>query len=101
MKFLKLKWHVWAGLAAGAIILGVLVFFGLKKVNIGVINAISKKDPVVSSIAGLPCDNASRRPIAVMLESDPEGRPLSVTGPPRAGGGKAGSPHPTTRFFGG
>ena len=99
MKFLKLKWHVWAGLAAGAIILGVLVFFGLKKVNIGVINAISKKDPVVSSIAGLPCDNASRRPIAVMLESDPEGRPLSGIGQADAVVEMPVTPNGMTRFM--
>jgi hypothetical protein len=31
----------------------------------------------VSSIAGLNCDTAQRRPIAVMMASDPEARPLS------------------------
>ncbi len=33
-----------------------------------------------SSIAGLNCDTAQRRPVAVMLESDPEARPLSGIG---------------------
>lgn len=33
-----------------------------------------------SSIAGLNCDNAQRRPVAVMLASDPEARPLSGIG---------------------
>ena len=38
---------------------------------------ISKKP---SSIAGLNCENAQRRPIAVMMASDPEARPLSGIG---------------------
>lgn len=42
------------------------------------VSTVQKK---ISSIAGLDCgQNASRRPVAVMLESDPEGRPLSGIG---------------------
>ncbi len=41
---------------------------------IGVSNSTEQK---VSSIAGLDCDNAQRRPVAVMMPSDPEARPLS------------------------
>src|SRR3989338_11029900 len=33
-----------------------------------------------SSIAGLNCDTAQRRPMAVMMASDPEARPLSGIG---------------------
>jgi hypothetical protein len=40
----------------------------------------SKQQQTVSSIAGLPCDTAQRRPVAVMMPSDPEARPLSGLG---------------------
>lgn len=35
---------------------------------------------VASALSGLPCETASRRPVAVMLASDPEARPLSGLG---------------------
>ncbi len=51
-------------------------------ISIGVTNSSNGNgdQKKASSIAGLNCDNAGRRPIAVMLESDPEGRPLAGIG---------------------
>ena len=78
---LPLKWHAWAVIISIVLILaGVGLFFGLKKVNIGVSRIIDKQEPNVSSIAGLECENYSRRPVAVMLASDVEARPLSGLG---------------------
>ena len=41
------------------------------------ISIINKDDTSISSITGLACSGADVRPIAVMLASDPEARPLS------------------------
>jgi hypothetical protein len=75
---MKLKRYIIGGMVAAGIVLAfVAAAFGLKKVNIGVSGATKQDAPKVSAIAGLPCDNASRRPFAVMIESDVEARPLS------------------------
>ncbi len=79
------KWHIWAGIIGAVIVLAsVGLFFGLKKVNIGVTNATNatanKQQSKVSAISGQECETAARRPIAVMIESDSEGRPLSGIG---------------------
>lgn len=72
----------------GLLVLGIVILGGLgygairwgRGITIGVTNGepASKNKP--SSIAGLNCETADRRPVAVMLESDPEGRPLSGIG---------------------
>ena len=41
------------------------------------ISIINKDDTSISSITGLACSGADVRPIAIMLASDPEARPLS------------------------
>lgn len=44
----------------------------------GLLSFIKKKEePVRSPISGEECENVSRRPIAIMMPSDPETRPLS------------------------
>ena len=53
----------------------------------------------VSSIAGLPCGNATRRPMAVMLESDAEARPLSGIGQADAVVEMPVTPNGITRFM--
>lgn len=79
----------WYGLAFAA--LGVLFFtlvflFGTRElILIGESSAESRgaiiKDAEAalpkSPLTGLPCENAERRPLAVMLAADPEARPLS------------------------
>lgn len=75
------KRYIYIGLiSAGVVVAFVAAAFGLKKVSIGVSNAVNNGQATVSSIDGLKCDNASRRPVAVMLESDVEARPLSGIG---------------------
>ena len=53
----------------------------------------------VSSIAGLNCDTAQRRPVAVMLESDPEARPLSGIGQADAVVEMPVTPNGVTRYM--
>lgn len=55
----------------------VAVFFFWWSKNIEIKISPIKEEGVVSSISGTGCDNAKRRPIAVMMASDPETRPLS------------------------
>ena len=52
-----------------------------------------------SSIAGLNCDTAQRRPVAVMLASDPEARPLSGIGQADAVIEMPVTPNGVTRFM--
>ncbi len=96
----RMKWHIWAGLIGAVIVLvGVGLFFGLKKVNIGVTNATNTKQVKVGSITGQECETANRRPISVMLESDPEGRPLSGIGQADAVVEMPVTPNGMTRFM--
>lgn len=67
---------------------------------IGITNGAISGNTTVSSIAGLPCSNAARRPMAVMLESDPEGRPLSGIGEADAVVEMPVTPNGITRFMG-
>jgi hypothetical protein len=93
------KKYVWIGGVGVIIVIAVIGIFSLKKVNIGVTNIINNQSPQVSSIAGLKCDNATRRPIAVMLESDIEGRPLSGIGQADAVVEMPVTPNGMTRFM--
>src|SRR6185369_17960250 len=52
-----------------------------------------------SSIAGLNCDTAQRRPVAVMLASDPEARPLSGIGQADAVVEMPVTPNGVTRYM--
>ena len=53
-----------------------------------------------SSIAGLNCDTAQRRPMAVMMASDPEARPLSGIGAADLVVEMPVTPNGVTRFMG-
>lgn len=53
-----------------------------------------------SSISGLNCDTAQRRPVAVMMASDPEARPLSGIGAADAVIEMPVTPNGVTRFMG-
>ena len=85
----------------GSIALILLVVWGLMSghsFNIGgASQAQATKKP--SSIAGLNCDTAQRRPVAVMLESDPIGRPLSGIGQADAVIEMPVTPNGVTRFM--
>ena len=62
----------------GAVVLGLIVIFIIwwnKEIVIS--NGINKDGTPKSSITGLGCPGAAVRPVAVMLASDPEARPLS------------------------
>jgi hypothetical protein len=78
MRIPKLDVVVWAAIGV-AVVVGVgLAFWLVKGVSITVSNPQGHK--LVSStgpLTGLPCADATRRPIAVMLASDAEARPLS------------------------
>lgn len=66
----------------GVILLGVLLIWLLSSghsFTIGTANQQEAKNKL-GSITGTPCENANRRPIVVMLASDPEARPLSGIG---------------------
>ena len=71
-------------LAGIFIIILVVVLIALfhKDSGIEIKNGKIQKKPVVvlSSLAGLPCENPTRRPWAVMMPSDPETRPLAGIG---------------------
>src|SRR5258708_1034229 len=54
---------------------GYFAFGRERAITIGRVN--QKQGKQASSIAGLNCDNAARRPAAVMMPSDPEARPLT------------------------
>jgi hypothetical protein len=69
---------VWIAIG-GAVLVAVLFLYWLfHGTSISVVN----EPPAgpVSTLSGLPCANATQRPIAVMLASDPEARPLSGIG---------------------
>lgn len=68
-------------------------------ITIGVTNGNPDQTRQPSSIAGLNCDNAQHRPLAVMLESDPEGRPLSGIGQADAVVEMPVTPNGITRFM--
>ncbi len=64
----------------GFIIMGIALLYWAFRANDIVVTNDAKENKPVSALTGLPCDNATRRPIAVMLASDPEARPLSGIG---------------------
>ncbi len=85
----KTKLYVWIGVIL-AITVGGLVSAKIGKKNIDVVNKLttaqinqtSTPKPVlsISSISGIACADAKSRPIAVMMSSDKEARPLSGIG---------------------
>src|SRR3989344_5617005 len=67
-------------IGAGAVALVFVVSFFVwwnKEITITGLNPLKDTSGPKSSIAGLECANAERRPMAVMMAGDPETRPLS------------------------
>jgi hypothetical protein len=78
---------------------GTYYAFGRERAfTIGRVNQKIEKQP--SSISGLNCDNAQRRPVAVMMPSDPEARPLSGIGAADLVIEMPVTPNGVTRFMG-
>ncbi len=68
---------------AGAVALIFVVSFFIwwnKEITITGLNPLKDTSGPKSSIAGLECANAGRRPVAVMMAGDPETRPLAGIG---------------------
>ncbi|MEK9209007.1 MAG: DUF3048 domain-containing protein [Patescibacteria group bacterium] len=66
---------VWAAIAVAVVFVGVFLFWIFRGTSITVVN--EQPSGPLSPLTGLPCAGAHRRPIAIMLASDPEARPLS------------------------
>lgn len=82
MKIFNLnKIVVITGIAALALFIAFLLWWQLDKFSwLGFNNIIgvdNDREKPLASLTGLSCDNYSRRPIAVMMASDPIARPLS------------------------
>lgn len=71
---------VWTALSAAVLFAGVFVFWIYRGTTITITNHHVVPAEPVSALSGLPCAGANRRPIAVMLSSDAEARPLSGIG---------------------
>lgn len=69
---------VWAAIAVAVAFVGIFLFWIFRGPTVTVIN--EQPSEPLSPLTGLPCAGARRRPIAVMLASDPEARPLSGIG---------------------
>ncbi len=76
-KFSLNKILIIAGVAVFLLII-IFIFWWNKEISISNgINIINKNESLKSSITGLECSGADTRPLAVMMPSDPEARPLS------------------------
>lgn len=84
------RWFGLSFIACGALFFTLVFFFGTRELAfVGASSAEfgeaarerakATMEPVLpkSPLTGLPCEGAERRPLAVMLASDPEARPLS------------------------
>ncbi len=69
---------VWAAIAVAVVFVGMFVFWIFREPTITVRN--DQPTEPLGPLTGLPCANALERPVAVMLASDPEARPLSGIG---------------------
>ncbi len=78
---------------------GYYAFGRERAITIGHVNQTQKETKQASSIAGLNCDTANRRPVAVMMPSDPEARPLSGIGQADAVVEMPVTPNGVTRFM--
>ncbi|MBP9821988.1 MAG: DUF3048 domain-containing protein [Candidatus Pacebacteria bacterium] len=75
----KHKKFIWIGV--GLVLVAVLIWAFSSGHSFTIGNSVKNDVPKTpSSIAGLNCDTAQRRPVAVMMASDPEARPLSGIG---------------------
>jgi hypothetical protein len=69
---------VWIAIAVAVVVAGVFFIWIFRGTSITIINR--PPSGPLSPLTGLPCEDAHTRPIAVMLASDPEARPLSGIG---------------------
>lgn len=75
IKISKTKLYIFIGIVIILAIIGFwLAGFGKKEINVG---EKKEENMPVGSLRGEACENAGMRPIAVMLASDPQARPLS------------------------
>jgi hypothetical protein len=65
---------VWIAISIAGLAILIFIVWIFSGTSITVINQGAS---ATSKITGLPCANANKRPLAVMLASDPEARPLS------------------------
>ncbi|MBI2062404.1 MAG: DUF3048 domain-containing protein [Candidatus Yanofskybacteria bacterium] len=80
LQFLKLNLNKLLIITGTTVLVLIIIFvvWWNKEITINNgINITNKDDMPKSSITGLDCSNADVRPVAVMLASDPEARPLS------------------------
>jgi hypothetical protein len=73
---------VWTAIGASALIGAALLFWLIGGPSVTIDNHRSDEKIVSATgpLTGLPCTNPTQRPIAVMLASDPEARPLAGLG---------------------
>jgi len=69
-----------AGVAAGSFLVAFLLWWQWGSNIIGIKNEDQSASRRIASLTGLVCDNYDKRPIAVMMASDPIARPLSGIG---------------------
>lgn len=69
---------VLASIAVAVVFVGVFLFWIFRGTSITILN--EQPSVPLSPLTGLPCANAHVRPVAIMLASDPETRPLSGIG---------------------
>lgn len=80
-QFSRNKIYIWVGGIALLVALGfVLAGFGGKSIEIGGGKKEARGKKVLSPLTGAECDGGGSRPLAVMLSSDKEARPLSGIG---------------------
>ncbi len=77
MKFNLNKLLIVAGTAVFILVVIFIIWWNKEIIISNGINIINKDETLKSSITGLNCPNTNIRPLAVMLASDPEARPLS------------------------
>jgi len=71
---------VWIAVAVALVVGLFLIRWIFSSSTVTVTNEHAETAQAVSPLSGIPCGGATRRPIAVMLSSDPEARPLSGVG---------------------
>ena len=78
LKLPNLTTTVWISVGIAFVVVFIFVYAIFKGASIIVTN--TPKPGTISTLTGMPCASAQSRPMAVMIESDPEARPLSGIG---------------------
>ncbi len=73
----SLNTAVWVAVGIAGMFAVVLFFWIFRPLHIAIDNGGESLTATVGPLTGQPCSDVTRRPIAVMLASDPEARPLS------------------------